>query len=76
LRVLWKCPEAEMFTLIAACAIFWLLVFSYISYMLVRGHEQERYRYEELVIPCLIFAWLSVLGSLLYWGVSSLLTRD
>jgi hypothetical protein len=65
-----------MFAFIAAFAIFWLLVLSYLSYMLVRGHEQERYRYEELVIPCLIFAWLNVLGSLLYWGISSLLTKD
>jgi hypothetical protein len=57
---------------ITAFAIFWLLVFSFLSYMLVRGHERERYRYEELVMPCLILAWLNILGSLLYWAISSL----
>ena len=65
-----------MSALIATFAIFWLLVLSVISYMLVRGHEKERYRYEELVIPCLIFAWLNVVGSLLYWGITSLFSGD
>ena len=57
---------------IAGFAIFWLLIFSSISYMLVRGHERERHKYEELVMPCLILAWLNILGSLLYWAISSL----
>jgi hypothetical protein len=51
-----------MFALIAAFAIFWLLVYSYLSYMLVRGHEMERYKYEELVMPCLIIAWINILA--------------
>ena len=61
-----------MFALIAAFAIFWLLVFSYLSYMLVRGHEMERYKYEELVMPCLIIAWINIIGALLYWGITRL----
>lgn len=65
-----------MFGLIAAFAIFWLLVFSVISYMLVRGNEQERFRYEELVMPCLILAWLNIIGALLFWAITGLLSNE
>ena len=36
------------------------------------GHEMERYKYEELVMPCLIIAWINIGGALLYWAVTSL----
>jgi hypothetical protein len=57
---------------LAAFAFFWLLVLSYLSYMLVRGHERERHKYEELVIPCLVLAWINILVLLGYWVISSL----
>ncbi len=45
---------------------FWLFVFSVLTYKLSHGTQEQQERHGILVIPLIVLAWTSVIGSPIY----------
>lgn len=64
-------PPFTLKTYVACAAVFWLLIFSAISYSLVYGSEKSKQQNSEIVGLFLLLAWTSTIGWPLYEWVKS-----